>query len=164
MPVLVLFVLWNLRPKEIDIRTYILVWFLASPIGFLLWVFGWFTYGAGEGRISAAVGATAIIGWCALHRGLYLAWIKQQRLDGCAIFVIALVYMVVIRAISGNGTAPITLAAIAALVGAALPLAVLVLTTVNSTTRRMLSVAWPPIWKFLSQPVTLPGWRSHVRS
>ncbi|MDG1893677.1 MAG: hypothetical protein P8J37_02090 [Fuerstiella sp.] len=47
LPVLVLTVLWMLRPGELDLRTFLVTWFLAAPAGFSLWVIAWKTYGAG---------------------------------------------------------------------------------------------------------------------
>ena len=66
--------------RELDLRTFIIAWFLSTPFGFLLWVSAWKTYGSGNGHITAIVGTTALLSWCFWHRGLYDGWIERMFL------------------------------------------------------------------------------------
>lgn len=151
---LVSVVLALLRPKEFNLRIFIVAWSVSGPAGFLLWVFAWKMYGGGTGHITADVGATAFLGWCAWHRGWYLAWIDRRIFKGSVICLVAALTAMSVKTVIGNSTAPISLAMLTAIAGPALPLCVAILA-------KTIGLLWlvgikllRPTWGFLNRPVT----------
>ena len=153
--VLVISVLWMTRPKELDLRTFIIAWFLSTPVGFLLWVYGWKTFGAGNGHITATVGTTALLGWCTWHRGLYVAWVERKVRKGVTLCILSGIATVSAKTIIGSSTGPITLAMTAAVIGAALPVCLLLAVKVNAWQRRFVARFIMATWRFLNQPIAL---------
>ena len=153
---LVIIALWMTRPRELDLRTFIMAWFLSTPVGFLLWVYAWKTFGAGNGHITATVGTTALLGWCIWHRGLYLAWVERKSRKGFTLCIVSGMATVTVTTIIGSSTAPITLAMTAALTGAALPLCLRLGVIANALLRRFIGKFLTPTWRLLNQPIT-PG-------
>jgi len=135
---LVIIALWMTRPRELDLRTFIMAWFLSTPVGFLLWIYAWKTYGAGDGHITVTVGTTALLGWCIWHRGLYVAWIEREFRKGFTLCIVSGLATFSVKTIIGSSTAPITLAMTAALAGAALPICLLLAVKVNALQRRFI--------------------------
>ena len=153
LSVLIMIVLWMTRPREFDLRTFIIAWFLSTPVGFLLWVYAWKTNGAGDGHITATVGATALLGWCTWHRGLYVAWIERRFRKGFTLCIVSGMATVTVKTIIGSSTAPITLAMTAAFMGTALPLCVLLAVKVNAWQRLFIGKFVTPTWRILNQPI-----------
>ena len=155
LSVLVIIVLWMTRPREMDLRTFIIAWSFSTPVGFLLWVYGWNTFGAGHGHITATVGTTALLGWCTWHRGLYIAWIERKFRKGVKLCILSGIATVSVKSIIGSSTGPITLAMTAAVIGAALPVCLQLAVKVNAWQRRFVDKFVRPIWRFLNQPIAL---------
>ena len=142
-----------LRPKPLDLRTFLLTWFLAAPVGFSLWVVAWKTYGAGTGQVSTFVGLIAVLGWCAWHRGLYVALIDRQLRQGFTFCVVSILSMSVVKVIIGRGIAPIELSLTAAIVGAAIPFSFGLVAKANDLRCVLLRRFGTPAWRFLNQPI-----------
>ena len=153
--VLVIIVLWMTRPRELDLRTFFIAWCLSTPVGFLLWVYGWKTYGAGNGHITATVGTTAMLGWCTWHRGLYVAWIERKFRKGLTLCILSGIVTLSVKTIIGSSTGPITLAMTAAVIGAAFPLCLLLAVKANALQRRFVARFVTPTWRLLNQPLAL---------
>ncbi len=151
---LVSVVLRMLRPKEFNLRTFIEAWSISGPAGFLLWVFAWNMYGEGTGHITLDVGATAILSWCAWHRGWYSVCIDRRIFKGSAICLVAALTAVSAKTVIGNSTAPISLAMLTAIAGAALPVCVVVSLKSMSLLRILGNKFLRPTWGFLNRPVT----------
>ena len=99
------------------------------------------------------VGMTAVLDWCAWHRGLYVALINRQLRTGSTICLLSMLTMFIVKAIIGGGTAPIRISLTAAIIGAAIPLS---LTLVVKATERLCLVKTKfgtPVLKFLNQPI-----------
>jgi hypothetical protein len=155
LAMLVSVVLKVLRPKEFNLGTYIVAWSVSGPVGFLLWVFAWKMYGGGTGQITAGVGATAFLGWCALHRGWYVARIERRIFKGSAICLVSALTAMSVKNVIGNSTAPISLAMLTAFTGSALPLCVVISVKSMIFVRRFGNEFLRPTWIFLNRPVTL---------
>lgn len=153
--VLIIIVLCMTRPKELDLRTFIIAWCLSTPVGFLLWVYGWKTFGAGNGHITATVGTTAMLGWCTWHRGLYVAWIERKFRRGLTLCILSGIVTLSVKTIIGSSTGPIKLAMTAAVIGAAFPLCLLLAVKVNAWQRRFVARFVTATWRFLNQPIAL---------
>ncbi len=155
MPVFVLLALSIRRFSDVDVGVFVLVWFLAVPVGFFLWIFGWLNYGGGEGQISESVGATAAMGWCAWHRGIFLAWVKSRPVRGYSLCAASLLSMATVRHVIGSGTSPITLAMIGVVTGFAILVTPLLLRRSIRTGRSLIHSYVAPVWKFLNRPIGL---------
>ncbi len=152
---LIVIVLWVARPGELDWRAFIITWFVSTPVGFLLWVYAWNTTGTGNGHITASVGTTALLGWCAWHRGLYVALVETKLIKGVTLCLLSGIAAVAVKTIIGSSTGPITLAMTAAVIGTAIPLGVLLSVNVNTVQRRFGSRFVTPIWRLMNQPIPL---------
>lgn len=157
-PLLVLGTLTGLRPRELDLRTYLLTWAVASPVGFLLWVFAWKTYGAGTGEVTVTVAATAFLGWCVWNRGVYVALIDRKRTAGMALSLTALLVFYYAKETIAVGVGPIKLAIASALIEGGIPLMIAVLFKANELQRIAFRKLGKPMWRFLTQPVRFPRW------
>ncbi len=152
---LVSVVLKILRPKEFNLSTFIVAWSVSVPVGFLLWVFAWKMYGGGTGHITAGVGATAFLGWCAWHRGWYMARIERRILNGSAICLVAALTAMSVKNAIGNSTAPISLAMLAAFIGSTLPLFAAISVKSLILVRLFRNRFLRPTWTLLTRPVNL---------
>lgn len=157
-PLLVISALWILRPREFDLRVYLLSWAFAAPIGFLLWVFAWKIYGAGTGRVTFPVTATAIVGWCVWNRGVYLTFIERRFHSGTIFCLATMLALYCAKAVIGTGVGPLKLVFTAALIQVGIPLTIAVAIGANRLLRITGKKFGIPIWKFLTQPVTIRKW------
>lgn len=163
-PLLIVSALWILRPQEMDFRVYILSWAFGVPLGFLLWVFAWKTYGAGTGQVTMTVGATAIVGWCVWSRGVYLTLVDQKLRSGTALCLASMLALFFAKATIVTGIGPLKLAIAAGLTGVAIPLTLAFALQVIKLQRFAVRKFGPPIWKFLTQPVKFPKWPTANKS
>lgn len=141
-----------------DLRAYLLTWAVASPVGFLLWVFAWKTYGAGTGEITVTVAATAILGWSAWNQGAYLTLIDRKRSTGIALSLVALLVLFYAKEAIAIGVGPIKLAIAAALIEVGIPLMIAVVFKARELQRIAFRKLGKPVWRFLTQPVRFPKW------
>ena len=163
LAMLVCAALMVLRPGELDLRTYIVAWFLSGPAGFLLWVFAWKMYGGGTGHITANVASTAVLGWCAWHRGWYIASIERRFSKGLSICLVTGLAAMTVKSLIGNSTAPISLAMLTAFAGSGFPLCVVLSAKMTNLMRRFANTFVAPTWRLLNRPVTLDTFSSSGR-
>jgi len=153
MALLVILVLWIWRPGELDGRAFLTAWFLAAPIGFLLWIVAWKQYGGGGGQISIPVAAVAILGWYGLYRGFHDAWIRQKVCSGFRTCILSVAVMLLIKAVIGVGTGPIILALTCAFVGISLPVLRQLAKQLHKFLRLSGQHLVQPLWQFLNRPI-----------
>ncbi len=157
MPIVVLLLLFMRRPGGIDRRCLLITYFVAAPVGFLLWVVTWKTNGAGTGHISATVGTTSLCGWIAMNRGLWLTWIDRRYFSGTSLLTITILLMLGVKVGMERGTTPISLTIVTALNASSILLMGLV-GKYGSVLFGFLGRKFvPPVWRFLLQPISLCG-------
>ena len=155
LAMLVSVVLRMLRPKEFNLCTYIVAWSVSGPAGFLLWIFAWKMYGGGTGHITADVGATALLGWCAWHRGWYVAMVERRFFSGGVICLVTGLAALTIKAAIGQSTAPISLAMMSAITGSALPVCRVLSGKAMNLLQRFGTHFVAPVWRFLNRDIKL---------
>ena len=154
-PVIIQMMLWCLSPHDINTRTILRIWAIAAPAGFCLWIYAWQSLGAGTGRISPIVGATALIGWAAWHKGLAFALLDGRRRHGFLLCAISLGAMLGVSTAIGQGVSPIRLATIAAFGGPATALVVALIGIVLRAIDTLFRRCWPHISRMLTTPIKI---------